>query len=360
MKQRLIAAAVGSSLGLLTMDVMAQTNVTIYGVIDTGVAYVTHANAAGDSVIKMPTITGTLPSRIGFKGMEDLGDGMAALFALESGFGPDTGASGQGNRLFGRQAWVGLKTNYGTVSLGRMLNMTLLGNIKSDVIGPSVFSTGSLDSYIPNARSDNAIGYINTVSNVTFGGTYSLGRDASAAGTNCPGELPGDPKACRQVTGLLSYDGNNAFGVTSAYDILYGGPGATAGMTSSDYSDRRTSLNGYVMLGQVKLGAGLIDRKVHTATDLHSDLYYIGASYPLSPLWQFAAEVAQLKIKDSPNTSTLGVMRLTNFLSKRTQLYGTVGYMRNQGSAAVSVDAGGTAGPGLNQVGVMLGMLHTF
>jgi predicted porin len=359
MKKNIIAAAVGSSLGLLSVDVMAQSSVTIYGLLDTGVAYVTHANAAGNSVFKMPTITGTTPSRIGFKGTEDLGGGLAAIFALESGFGVDTGASGQGNRLFGRQAFVGLKTNYGTITVGRMVNMTFVGNIKSDVIGASVFSTGSLDSYIPNSRSDNAIGYMNTINNVTFGGTYSLGRDASAAGTNCPGEVPGDPKACRQVTGLLSYD-NNAFGVTSVYDILYGGPGATAGMTSSDFSDRRISLNGYVMLGQVKLGAGLIDRKIRTLTDVHSDLYYVGASYPLSPQWLLAGEVAQLKIKASPNTSTLGVVRLTNYLSKRTQVYGTLGYMRNQGTAAVALDVGGTVGPGLNQTGAMLGMQHTF
>ncbi len=66
--------------------VYAQSSVTLYGIIDTGVEYVSHANAAGDGVFRMPAITGSLPSRWGLRGVEDLGGGLKALFTLENGF----------------------------------------------------------------------------------------------------------------------------------------------------------------------------------------------------------------------------------------------------------------------------------
>jgi hypothetical protein len=94
--------------------------------------------------------------------------------------------------LFGRQANVGLKGAFGTITLERQNHMTYLSGLKSDVLGPNLFGTGSVDGYLPNARTDNAIGYLGVLSGVTIGATYSFGRDASAAGgpaaTNCAGE----------------------------------------------------------------------------------------------------------------------------------------------------------------------------
>ncbi|WBS05792.1 porin [Pseudoduganella sp. SL102] len=66
--------------------------VTLYGVLDTGVEYVNHVGPSGRSLTRVPTITGTFPSRWGIRGSEDLGGGMHAVFALESGIGMDTGS----------------------------------------------------------------------------------------------------------------------------------------------------------------------------------------------------------------------------------------------------------------------------
>ena len=344
---------------------LAQSQVTIYGIIDTGVVYTTNANAAGNSALKMPTLTASFPSRLGFKGTEDLGGGLQAMFVLESGFAVDTGGMGQGNRLFGRQSFVGLKNNYGTIMLGRQVNMTYLVTAKSDVMGPNIFSISSIDSYIPNARSDNAIGYLGTFSGVTVGATYSFGRDTSTAGgasaTGCPGEVAGNSKACRQVTGMLAYD-SQSFGVSSSYDIMYGNTGAANGLTSSDNTDQRITLNGYAMLGNTKIGMGVMDRKTRAAAAVNtdSDLYYLGFSYPISAALVLDAQVARLNIKGSANKSTLSVARLTYNLSKRTALYTSLGYMKNAGTAAIPLDVGGTVGTGMNQFGVMTGVRHTF
>ncbi|MCA3824782.1 MAG: porin, partial [Burkholderia sp.] len=70
----------GALLGFATAA-CAQSSVTLYGVIDTGVEYVSHANADGKGIVRMPSITGELPSRWGLRGSEDLGGGYKAVFA---------------------------------------------------------------------------------------------------------------------------------------------------------------------------------------------------------------------------------------------------------------------------------------
>lgn len=361
--KKILFGALAISAGFASEGASAQSNVTVYGLVDTGVEYVTNANAAGKSVAKMPSLTGTLPSRIGFKGTEDLGGNLKAIFTLENGFAPDTGTQGQGGRLFGRQAYVGLQSAYGTFTIGRQLNMTYLVDLKADVMGPNIYSIGSLDPYVPNARSDSAIGYMGKFADFTIGATYSFGRDASSAGgpaaTNCAGEVAGDSKACRQVTAMLDYD-NKSWGVASAYDILYGNTGAAFGLTSSSYYDERVSLNGYAMFGKTKLGAGLIKRKTHTVTDAKSDLYFVGVSYPFADKWVLDTQVARLDIKNSQNDSTLVAARAMYNLSKRTAVYTSVGHISNGGTAAVAVDAGGSVGVGMSQTGIMVGVRHFF
>ncbi|MCU6501698.1 porin [Rugamonas sp. A1-17] len=366
MKKTALGGAIAMIGFLAAHTATAQSNVTIYGIVDSGVAYTNNTNAAGNSVVKVPSLTGSFPSRLGFRGTEDLGDGLQAVFVLESGIGMDTGTMGQGNRLFGRQANVGLKGSYGTLTVGRQNNMTFLATLKSDVMGPNLFSISSIDPYIPNARSDNAVGYLGNFADFTVGTTYSFGRDASSAGgpaaTNCAGEVAGNAKACRQVTALLEYD-NKRFGVTASYDIMYGGAGAAAGLTTSDSNDRRTTLNGYAMAGDVRIGAGVMARRKTAATqanNLESNLIYVGASYPLLPLMTLDGQVARHDVKDSGNDSTLAVLRLTYYLSKRTAVYGSIGYMKNAGQAAIALDAGGTVGTGMNQSGVSTGIRHSF
>ncbi len=367
MKKTMMRAACALIGAYCASSAMAQSQVSIYGLVDTGLVWTNNVNNNGDSAIKMPGLTGSLPSRLGFRGTEDLGGGTLAIFALETGFGPDTGVMGTGNRLFGRQSYVGLKNNtYGTVTLGRQVNMTILSGIKSDVLGPNLFSISSLDLYLPNARSDNAIGYLGNFSEFTVGATYSLGRDTSASGgpaaTGCAGEVAGNAKACRQWTALLGYD-NKAFGVTTTYDIMYGNVGAAGGLITSDSSDRRATVNVYAMVGPTKIGGGVIDRKKQAATavsSLESDLYYLGVSHPITPALVLDAQISRLDIKGSGDDTTLGAVRLTYNLSKRTAVYSMVGHIKNAGNAAVALDAGGTVGVGKKQSGAMIGIRHAF
>jgi predicted porin len=357
-----LAAALAA--GLYASTAFAQTNITVYGIVDAAFAHTNNVDAAGHSMTKMASLTGSVPSRLGLRGSEELGNGLSAIFTLENGPSPDVGTPSQGGRLFGRQASVGLKGDWGTLQLGRVPNMTFYAAIKSDVLGPNLFSISSIDLYIPNARSDNAIAYMGTVKGLTVGATYSVGRDASAAGgpaaTNCPGEVASDSRACRQYTALLGYDANT-YGLTASYDKLYGNTGAAFGLTSSANFDRRTTVNAYVMLGRTKLGGGIMDRKTNAATGVtESDLYYLGVSHPVGPQLTLDAQVARKDVKGSQNDTNMLVARLTYAFSKRSAMYAAVGRMDNHGLAAIALDAGGTVAPGRAQKGVMTGIRYAF
>lgn len=342
-------------------------SVTTYGVLDQAVEYVGNVTG-GRGINRIPTLTGSVPSRLGFRGAEDLGDGLRALFTLEQGFGVDTGTLGQGGRAFGRQAFVGLSGDWGTVSLGRQYTMLFWSILDADILGPNLYGTGSLDSYIPNARADNSIAYRGTFSSFTVGATYSLGRDAvnagpSPAGTNCPGENGADKNACREWSVMGKYDGPG-WGAALAVDTIKGGAGAFAGLTSSALQDQRISANGYVKFGSAKLALGLIrrDNEASPVTP-KSDLWYLSGAYSVTPLLSMEGMVSTLKIKSGSNKATLVGLRGTYFLSKRTAVYATAGHIANDGALALSVSSGqpgSNPAAGASQSALAAGIRHTF
>ena len=128
MQKKLIALAVA---GLASTAAFAQTNVTIYGLVDYGYSYRFDGRGVGSILPGVPG--GPTPgsaskldsgidagSRLGFKGTEDLGNGLKAVFLLEGGFTNDDGYSAQSSRTYGRQAYVGLSGNFGTAVGGRL------------------------------------------------------------------------------------------------------------------------------------------------------------------------------------------------------------------------------------------------
>lgn len=342
------------------------SSVTIYGLIDTGVEYLTNVNAAGGSLTRVPSLTGLLPSRVGFRGSEDLGNGLSAVMTLESGLLIDTGELGQGGRLFGRQSYVGLSSrDYGTLTLGRIYTMTFYASLAETMSG-GLYSAASLDSYIANARADNAIGYLGRFGGMTVGATYSLGRDAvgvpnvpNPGATLCPGESATDSKACKEWSGMLKYD-TSSWGAAVSYDELNGGPGETLGLVSSSFKDKRALLNGWAMVGPVRVNAGVVNRHRNTATDLKSNLWFIGGSVPVAPNLTVAAQIQRLDVKNSDNDTDMFVVRAIYDLSKRTAAYAMLGHGRNSGTAARSISAGASVGAGMSQSGVMVGLRHTF
>lgn len=344
-----------------------QSSVQVYGLIDAAVEHITNTAPGGASLTRMPNLSGgQFPSRIGFRGTEDLGGGQKAVFTLENGFAPDSGSLNQGGRLFGRQTWVGLSGDWGQLTVGRTYSMLFYTFFDTDVIGTGQFSIGSIDPRILNLRNDNSISYKGKFKGVTVGAGYTLGRDVSNAGgpgaTNCGGENAADSKACRGRNAMLSYDAAS-WGVVAGYDTYNGGPGAAAafGPTRSDQSDSRWHIGAYAKFGPAKVGGGLMRRKNEgSAITPRSDLAYLGVNYSFTPLFVLDAQIARLDVKDSPNDTNLYVLRGTYYLSKRTAVYAAAGRATNSGAAAIALSAGATVLMGGSQNGVMVGMRHSF
>jgi predicted porin len=388
--KNVLKAAVVATLLLVSVHARAQGSVSLYGIIDTGVDWESQAakapgqTSASGSAIRMTSLSSALPSRWGLRGKEDLGSGLNAIFELESGFAPNSGALQNGNRLFGRSAWVGLETPYGTIRAGRQINMTYIALMKSTVLGPALYSLASLDPYLPNSRSDNTVSYFGELHHFVLGATYSTGRDAaSAAGnaavnggatfnpgaTNCPGNVAGSPTSCQQITALAGYWGEQ-LGLQFVYDQLRGGAGALPGSVSFDPSMAlllsnssqktvRYMASGYLQLGKVALRGGMIHRMTTAATNYQTNIFYGGASYMPLPDVELDGEISRIATTDQKNANYY-VMRATYLLSKRTSIYTMLGFMQNNSRAAYSVGAGYFTVAGAKQAGILLGIQQKF
>src|SRR5271167_576576 len=110
-----------AALAVVSSVAHAQSSVTLYGTIDTAVAYFSNQKGTNGSGGTFQMASGTLTGdNWGLKGNEDLGGGLSAVFNLQAGFNVNNGAAGQGDRMFGRTAMVGLDDKtYGTVTVGR-------------------------------------------------------------------------------------------------------------------------------------------------------------------------------------------------------------------------------------------------
>jgi len=166
----------------------AQSSVTLYGVIDTSLTYV--HNASGNQHLwSLGNASGgdLAGTRWGLKGQEDLGNGLAAIFQLENGFDPSNGRNGQGNREFGRQAFVGLTSSqFGTVTLGRQYDpvVDLVQAITADNYFGSAFATpGDVDNYDNSSRTNNAIKFQSiSYAGLQFEAMYAFGGVAGSTG----------------------------------------------------------------------------------------------------------------------------------------------------------------------------------
>jgi len=142
MKKSLIALAVLGASGFA----MAQSSVTLYGVADAGVGKIEAGAPAGnDATDKTQFISGSRMnngiSRIGVRGVEDLGGGLKAGFNFESGLDLDDGANlGSGGGFWGRAANLWLGGGWGTVKLGRTLNPSFYGTVAWELTGAANYS----------------------------------------------------------------------------------------------------------------------------------------------------------------------------------------------------------------------------
>ena len=180
-------------LAAISATASAQSSVTLFGVVDASARYVKNS----DTKLYSLGSGGLNTSRLGFRGTEDLGDGLKAGFWLESGFNVDSGTSSDSGRFFNRRSTVSLLGNFGEVRLGRDFTPTYTDyDVFGDngVAASSKFDASlgvSRDGNTANAagaftgtgwgtRADNQVSYF-TPGNL--GGFYGRGSVAAGEGT---------------------------------------------------------------------------------------------------------------------------------------------------------------------------------
>ncbi|HEY1997863.1 porin [Paraburkholderia sp.] len=387
MKKSLLALTLS---GAFVVSAHAQSSVTLYGVIDTGLVYTN--NQGGHSNFQEASAS-TENTVYGLKGTEDLGGGLHAIFKLENGFNLNNGSQFNSGDAFGEQAYVGLQSDsFGTVLLGRQFDTF------NDVMGP-ISSAGSSyggnlsahpfnnDNLAADSMSiNNAVKFTsNTYSGLTVEGMYAFSNNAGgfsnnraygfgASYTHGPFNLAAGYLQLNNAGGGVS--GTNPNGAVALNDgsadfvaqrqRIWGAGGnytfgpATVGLlwTHSQIDNMASVFAGGA--GFAPLGGGL-----------RLDNYEVNARYSITPAWTVAGAYTFTDgaygngaTSASPewNQATL---QTDYTLSKRTDLYleGVYQHVRGAGTNPVLGDAFiNTLSPSATgtQVAVTVGMRHQF
>jgi len=180
MKKTILALAVASA---FSTAALAQSTITIYGVLDTAIRSTSNQLTSRGALASQTAMTeGAFQgSRLGFKGSEDLGGGAAAVFQLENGFQSNNGALDQQGQIFGRQAFVGLKSkDWGELNVGRQYGIAgdILGTY--DPLAGGNFTENEWTVFLYGIRFDNTLKYTKTTGPFTVELQYSIGGQAGS------------------------------------------------------------------------------------------------------------------------------------------------------------------------------------
>jgi predicted porin len=344
MKKKLLALAV---LGSLAAPVFAQSNVQIYGIAD---AYMQYGKLKGDDTMGIGD-GGLLGSRLGFRGQEDLGNGLKAVFLLEEGFDISTGKSAymsgtdstanSGSEVFTRQAYVGIKGSFGQVSLGRQYAPGYFSDPYDPLAGGSIgvwatFAGLANLTIAPTslARWNNSVAYNGTFESVSVAAIYSAGNQESDtgkyAGTNYK---------------KADYSDDDKYGVSLKYDngplklgaIYQGvkfksrfvsGTGYVENPSGKDKTQNEFLIGASYDFGMLTLlGSYQKGNDVKGIKNLDVDAWQLGAIVPVGP-GKIRFSYGQEKIdpdNDHSYKPKAAVLAYTQELSKRTTVY--AGYL---------------------------------
>ena len=354
MKKTLITLAV---LAAATGVAQAQSSVVIYGTVDAG--FVSERGGKDGNVNKLDSGIASA-SRLGFKGTEDLGSGLSALFLLESGFSVDNGQQDVAGSLFNRQAYVGLSSKTtGTLTLGRQY--TPWYNTLSKVADPFAAGySGSAKNLFPsNTRTSNTVLYTSPSYNgfdgdvaYTFGenaASNRIGRKigASVGYSNGPlnarlayNNTSNDTATVETASGrnwlaAANYD----FAVAKAY-VAYG---VNKGLSSAIRNNGNADSFSYV----------------EAAPSTDSTTALIGATVPMGPAGTVMASYIHVNDKNAANAdANQFALGYSYALSKRTSTYASYAKISNKNNAGYTV--GNNSNVGTGDKAFSVGVRHSF
>jgi predicted porin len=331
MKHQHIVGAL--ALGLYATFAQAQSSVTVYGVADAGIVLENGGPAGSARNISSGVASA---SRLGFKGKEDLGNGLSAYFVIENGYNIDTGTAGQGGLLFGRQAVVGLTGAAGSISMGRQYSPYYKAT--RDVIDPFCIGlAGNAQNIIAaNSRINNSVEY-----------QTPNWKGLSADVVYGFGEVAGDASKNRVMGASASY-GDGPLNVVLAHHQQNDATGTA--------HSRNTMLGGRYRFGAITGHAAYArnrDMLGHASRDV-----LLGMSAQAGPGRVLASVVNHRDDFGREAHATQAAIGYVYGLSKRTDLYTAYGHIVNRDGAAYKV--GNATDTGSGTTGINLGMRHVF
>lgn len=343
--RKMLAALVAAPLA-----VQAQSNVQMYGVLDVAVQHSRQGNLGTARGVESGIMLG---SRLGFRGTEDLGGGLAAVFVIEHGMNVDTGTVTSTSAFWNRRSAVGIQGRWGTVLLGRDYTPARFPVLNSDRMDFGLY--GNLQTVTrvgggAGTRIDNAIHFTSSSMNgFMVRAALGFGNERNSPPRNL-GRFAG---AALEYRGGPLYAG---FGYNTRYDAV----GQAATPTGSR---RMHEAGGGVMydFGAFSLNGGIFIVDPNGNNDVIRS-WWIGAGVPVGS-GRFLAQFG-LTDPEGPGRATTYGIAYTHSLSKRTTLYAAHGKVNNNAQTAYglntsvpTISAGGNGG---DPVGFALGIAHRF
>ncbi len=362
MKKTLIVAAAAASFATVAH---AQSSVTLYGVLDAGITY--QSNVGGKS--RWSEGTGIDQSLFGLRGSEDLGGGLKAIFTLESGFNLGNGKFQNDGGMFNRQAFVGLSSQYGTVTLGRQYDSVqdyLAPLTATGSWGGTYFAhVGNLDNLSTNGgyATNNSIKFTSAnYAGLQFGGTYAFSNNTNF-GNN------------RAYSGGVSYQ-FQGLKLAGAYSQLNNPAGNTTGAVDQNAFGAQGRVRTYgaaagYAFGPAQVGAAWtqarLDDTTAGAANVRIDNYEVNGKYNLTPALGLGVAYTYSNGRlgqENAHWHQIGV-QADYALSKRTDVYAQAVYQRASGANA-SIYNGDTLSTtsnissSINQTAATVGLRHRF
>ncbi|CAG4900949.1 porin [Paraburkholderia gardini] len=349
----------------------AQSSVTLYGIVDGSIRYMTNVDKAGDSKVVMGN-GGMSESRWGMKGVEDLGGGWSTFFKLENRFYLNTGQSDPTLPFF-NEAQVGIRsTSYGQVIIGRQFNVMIegitIGGYGSNPWIPYDFSYQPEVTLSGGIWTSNQVQYQAHFHDILFSAAYAVG---GVAGHTSYGSQYGAALAYAPVGGPVSLGG----AYEESKDSV-NGSGSLAWTVGGSYTwDKTRFAVGYIV-NQNDAGFSNFANGPFTAAALAALKYTDfskrrmilgGITQQIGAAWHLAANVWRT-LQDGKTAAQDGsawqYQLVADYaLSKRTDVYLEGDYAQYHGDL-IGAQLQGVNGVGLaqksTQLGVMAGMRHTF
>jgi predicted porin len=362
-KLAVLTAAMG-----LSFAATAQSSVTLYGILDAGIRYQT-VSLQGASASNFGAAYGVQSgNRFGLRGVEDIGNGNRVTFVLESGFNLGNGTSDQSNRLFGRQAYLGVENNaWGLARIGRQYNLAsdYFGAVDPFSQGFGQANIGAAFGAANTLRMSNAIKYQSPLmSGFRAGAAYSFANGMSNTAIDGTTTAAGSTaynfetnNNVRQLSLGANYTNGPVYAALS-YDKIYAPTSSISASNPSSWNlggayDLKVAKlsaaygqtrGGYILgQGNGATGAGLNlngnpsnnTGEVIFDQNMGYNSYLLGATVPVNTTSRVMVSWTLLtpntNMKDTYNAQNQSAYNLgyTYDFTKRTNAYAYVSYMDN-------------------------------